>query len=157
VHESDALTELLRDIQEILQDVDEPILATKDLLTKLTANEDRPWATWRHDKPMTGRSLAKLLGPLGIHPTRLERVRGYRADAFADAFARYLPFKASLRHSINKTGPELPISMCQPDANPDTLNFTKTPDFIDEMTLGHFETGNEGIRDHNDGNDDGSF
>jgi hypothetical protein len=104
------------------------VLATKDLLAKLTAQEDRPWATWRKDdKPMTGRALARLLGPLGIHPRSAGSLRGYRTDAFADAIARYLPSQVSKRQNVNNDGPQSPISMCQAPIAIDTLKSPVAP------------------------------
>ena len=35
--------------------VTDPVILTKDLVGKLTERDDRPWATWRHDKPITPR------------------------------------------------------------------------------------------------------
>lgn len=105
--DTDITVELLRDVAGILQEFDGTIITTKELLAGLTALEDRPWAAWRQDKPITARGLARLLGPLGIHPDRhLRTVRGYRVDAFTDALARYLPSDASHRHNVNETGLE---------------------------------------------------
>lgn len=144
VEDTDNAVELLTDIERTLDEHPGEIITTKDLLDTLIAADDRPWATWRHDKPITARGLARLLGPLGIHPTRVERARGYRVDAFSDAFARYLPLQVGKRHSINKTGPESPISMCQPNRDPDAWKMRKEPDFFEEMTHSHIETGDEG-------------
>jgi len=124
VNDTDIVVELLRDVRDIVvtPDPEAAVLATKDLIGKLTALEDRPWATWgKQQKPITGRALARLLGPLDIHPGQLELLRGYRWDAFNDAIARYLPSEVSSRHSINKDGPESMISMCQPPITADAL------------------------------------
>jgi hypothetical protein len=135
--ETDSVVELLRDLSHLLSRcTDDPIL-TKDILAKLTALDDRPWATWRHDKPLTGRSLARLLGPLGIHPCSTGSLRGYRADAFSDAIARYLPSNVSKRQNINNDGPESPISMCQVPGATDALKTAVTPmntGLIDALT-----------------------
>ncbi len=141
--DTDIVVELLRDVRDILNDSTVAVIATNDLLEKLKAADDRPWATWRHDKPITGRGLARLLGPLGIHPTRLERLRGYRRDAFDDAIARYLPSQVSLRQEPNKHGPEPAISMCQGVVAADTLKNAKTSITTGEMTHGHIEQGGE--------------
>lgn len=139
IEDQDIVVELLRDVADVLTSFTDSVIATKDLLEKLTAADDRPWATWRHDKPITARGLARLLGPLGIHPVHLERVRGYRRDAFDDAIARYLPPQASLCQPPNETGPESPISMCPAFSAADASKRTKQPDFIDEMTHGHID------------------
>jgi hypothetical protein len=46
--DTDIAVELLRDIAELLNAEREPrVIPTKELVAKLTALEDRPWATWR--------------------------------------------------------------------------------------------------------------
>lgn len=129
IEDSDFVVELLCDVADILNEFSDTVIPTKDLLAKLVEREDRPWATWRKDdKPITGRGLARLLGPLGIHPTRLEQVRGYRRDAFNDALARYPPMQVSLCHFLNETGPESLISMCQSDPPSDASQMAKQAD-----------------------------
>ena len=76
---------------------------------------------------MTGRALAKLLGPLGIHPCSAGSLRGYRADAFDDAIARYLPLKASKRQNTNKDGPETPILTRRGDETSDASKTMGSP------------------------------
>ncbi len=137
----DIVVELLRDVADFLPEHAGAVIATKDLLAMLTALEDRPWAAWRHDKPITGRGLARLLGPLGIHPGHLERVRGYRRDAFDDAIARYLPSQVSMCQNAGETGPKPAISMCREGSANDTCKIAKQADFVDEMTHGHIDRG----------------
>jgi uncharacterized protein DUF3631 len=117
----------LTDIQPIMRTTIASVIPTKDLIATLTAADDRPWATWRHDKPITPRALARLLGPLGIHPCSDRSLRGYRADAFSDAIARYLPSEVSKRHNPNETGPESPISMCHAPEGGETLKMHVSP------------------------------
>jgi hypothetical protein len=109
VEDQDIKIQLLEDIATILHESDGDFIPTKDLIAGLVERDDKPWATWKHDRPITPKELAQLLGPLRIHPTRLEHVRGYRVDAFNDAIGRYLPLEASLRQNHNKTGSEPPI------------------------------------------------
>jgi len=70
-------------------------LASEEIVTALVAMEDRPWPEWAHGRPLTKRSLARLLEPFGIRPTQLridgDKTRGYARAAFIDAIARYLP------------------------------------------------------------------
>jgi hypothetical protein len=136
--DTDIVVELLKDIATIVTDEGDSgtVLSTKDLLAKLTAQDDRPWATWRkNDKPMTGRALARLLRPLGIHPRSAGSLRGYRADAFSDAIARYLPSQVSKRQNVNNDGPQSPISMCQTPIAIDTLKSPVAP-----INTGLFDT-----------------
>lgn len=130
LEDQDIVVELLRDIREIFEDVDAEAIATKDLIEKLVAADDRPWATWRHDKPITARGLARLLSPLGIHPSDQRiagRHRSYRIDAFGDAFSRYLPIKVGKRETTNKTGPEPAISMWETEQREPRLIFADSP------------------------------
>jgi hypothetical protein len=93
--DTDIVVELLRDLVHIVKTCGEEIIPTKRLLAHLTSLDDRPWAKWRHEQQLTGRALACLLAPLGIHPVPRAEFRGYRTDAIADAIARYLPFVSS--------------------------------------------------------------
>lgn len=150
IEDQDVVVDLLADIRDILGQTDVAIIPTKGLLEQLTARDDRPWATWRHDKPMTGRGLAKLIAPLGIFPVHLERVRGYRRDAFDDAIARYLPSQASSRQPTNEYGPELAISMCQDRSAADASKMQKSSiktGLTDGMTLRSREDGDQGRGD----------
>jgi len=145
IDDADIVVDLLRDIYDVLRDGRHSFIPTKELLEKLVAADDRPWATWgRQGKGLTARGLARLLDPLEIHPARLEQVRGYRPDAFEDAIARYLPSYVSLRQPTNETGPESPISSVSRNVLADACESPKEPDFIDEMTLGHIESRDRG-------------
>jgi putative DNA primase/helicase len=91
---------LLHDIRAISGRAPGAPLLTADLLRELIAMEGRPWAEWWHGKPLTPRNLADLLARFGIgpvdiytgHPARA--LKGYRPEALADAFDRYLPPEA---------------------------------------------------------------
>jgi hypothetical protein len=116
VEDSDPGIELLKDLHEILAESDDETIPTTDLIEKLTALEDRPWATWNHGRSMTPNALARQLKRFGILPAGKVRLspqkvaRSYRRALFEDAFARYLPFKAEQRNKPNENGPELPLS-----------------------------------------------
>jgi hypothetical protein len=69
-------------------------LSTAELLRRLHDLEDAPWLDW-YGSPLSGRGLAKLLGPYRVVPT-LRRVRGtvsrgYFRSEFEDAWSRYAP------------------------------------------------------------------
>lgn len=110
VEDTDIRIELLQDVKAILEDFDGAIIPTKELLDKLAAQEDRPWATWSSGKAITAHKLAKLLRPLAIQVAHLRGGNGYRADAFVEAFARYLPPKGSQLHRVNENGPDSSFS-----------------------------------------------
>jgi hypothetical protein len=74
-------------------------LATAELLERLAADEEAPWAEW-HGRPLTARGLARLLRPYGVR-SKVVRIgeatpRGYERASFEDAWARYLPQNAPL-------------------------------------------------------------
>jgi len=70
-------------------------LSTADLLAKLLADEEAPWGDMR-GKKITPRKLAELLRPYGIHSSTIRIAdgstpKGYKREAFHDAWKRYLP------------------------------------------------------------------
>jgi hypothetical protein len=104
---------LLEDLRSVFAAEGDPeALATRDILTALTAMDDRPWATFtKEDKPITPHRLAKLLKDFDVPPAGNVRfgekvLRGYSVAAFADAFSRYLPSKALQRYNANENGSE---------------------------------------------------
>lgn len=66
------------------------------ILDRLVAMEDKPWATWRHGKPMTHHSLSRLLKPFGVKPLQVrvsgnpKKVRSYMAEPVRAAAERYV-------------------------------------------------------------------
>jgi len=118
--DSDPAVELLTDIRAIIAGRGASAIASTALIAELTKLEDRPWATWREgERPITGRGLARLLEPLQIYPGKHGGIRGYRVDAFVDAFARYLPPQTSKCPDANndraKTAGETPYEGYAPD------------------------------------------
>jgi putative DNA primase/helicase len=86
---------LLGDLRAIFDAEGGGALFTDRLLARLHDRQDRPWAEWRKDKPLTAVQLARLLRPFGIRPKQVRigetSMKGYERTAFEDAFARYLP------------------------------------------------------------------
>jgi hypothetical protein len=82
---------LLADIHDIFDGRDH--LTTSELLAELHDLEDGPWADW-YGSPLSGRALAKLLGPYRVTPVqrrvRGDKSRGYFAADFLDAWQRYV-------------------------------------------------------------------
>jgi putative DNA primase/helicase len=82
---------LLADCREILPEW----LTPTTLVEKLIALPEAPWAEWRHGKPITTTGVARLLKPFGIKSEQDReggaKARRFYRDAFADAWARYLP------------------------------------------------------------------
>jgi putative DNA primase/helicase len=87
-------TELLADIRDVFDSLGVDRIATRRLIEELCADDERPWATYNHGKPITPRQVAKRLGEYGITSTTirigLETPKGYRRDMFEEAFQRYL-------------------------------------------------------------------
>src|SRR5262245_43761752 len=92
---TDIEIELLRDIKAAFDADGSAEISTKALITALSADEERPWATFAKGKPVTDRQIAKMLGkyriksddvrPDGVH------AKGYQRARFEDVWARYLP------------------------------------------------------------------
>jgi hypothetical protein len=81
--------ELLRDIRSTFGDDD--VIRSSDLVAKLTADTERPWAEWKHGRPLTQKQLAGLLAPfhiisLTVHPPGLPDGKGYRRSRTASAW-----------------------------------------------------------------------
>jgi putative DNA primase/helicase len=90
---------LLRDIRSVFGDDD--VIRSSDLVAKLTAEPERPWAEWRYGRPLTQKQLAGLLAPfhiisLTVHPPGLPDGKGYRRTDFEEAWAAYCPGQNSL-------------------------------------------------------------
>jgi putative DNA primase/helicase len=94
-----ANVELLADIKLAFGDADE--IRSADLVAKLTADPERPWAEWKNGKALTQKQLAGLLRPFGItsdtvHPTGLSHAKGYKRSRFQEAWDVYSPGQNAL-------------------------------------------------------------
>jgi putative DNA primase/helicase len=86
--------ELLKDIRAAFGDDDE--IRSADLIAKLTADPERPWAEWKHGRPLSQKQLGSLLKPFCIisatvHPAGLAHGKGYRRSDFKEAWNVYCP------------------------------------------------------------------
>lgn len=99
---------LLGDIRTIFEARQADRLPSADIVAALVAMEDRPWPEWRGGKPITPRQLAQQLHNFAIDPRNLKLAadvkKGYLAEDFGDAWARYCPQKTS-------SPPENPVSI----------------------------------------------
>lgn len=90
---------LLRDLVEIFARHRSDWISSSVLVADLIEAEDRPWAEWRHGRPMTAQSLAKLLKPFGIKPRVMklgkETARAYLRHEIEAAAERYVPTEAA--------------------------------------------------------------
>jgi putative DNA primase/helicase len=85
---------LLADIREAFGQLD--VIRSADLIVALMADPEKPWAEWRHGKPITQKQLAGLLRPFGIiseevHPHGQSHGKGYKRGRFEEVWERYLP------------------------------------------------------------------
>ena len=86
--------ELLRDIRVAFGDVEE--IRSADLVAKLTSDPERPWAEWKHCRPLSPKQLAGLLKSFCIisttvHPPGAAHGKGYRRADFEAAWDSYCP------------------------------------------------------------------
>ena len=85
---------LLADIKGVFAERNTDRLPSASLVAMLVEIEGRPWAEYRHGKPMTQNQLARALKPLGIAPEVIRQgegtARGYTLGQFSEAFERYL-------------------------------------------------------------------
>src|SRR5262249_24015043 len=63
---TDIEVELLRDIKAAFDADGSAEISTKALITALSADEERPWATFAKGKPVTDRQIARMLGKYRI-------------------------------------------------------------------------------------------
>ncbi len=86
---------LLADIRALAPPGERAGVTTVQLIERLTADAERPWASIRRGRKLDARELAERLRAFGIRPATLRLAednfaRGYRAADLSDAFDRYL-------------------------------------------------------------------
>ena len=93
--ETSVSVQVLFDLRDLFAQAGQGALATNVILTGLAAMEERPWAEFRRDRPITAQQLAGLLRPFGIRPHQVwiegQKTRGYEVDDLKDALDRYTP------------------------------------------------------------------
>lgn len=87
--------ELLADIKNVFDSKKVTRIAMQDLRAALCADEEAPWATWSRGNPISVRRMGQLLKQYGVHSTAVKlpsgfSPKGYKLEAFQDAFGRYL-------------------------------------------------------------------
>ncbi|MBI4191599.1 MAG: DUF3631 domain-containing protein [Betaproteobacteria bacterium] len=106
---------LLSDIRAIFGDKKTDRMPSKTLAESLAAIEGRPWAEYRHGKPITPNQLARTLNEFGISPAPTRSgddiFKGYVLDKFSDVFERYL--------QIAPPGGNQPVTRLQVNAGAD--------------------------------------
>jgi hypothetical protein len=98
---------LLSDIRDVFTTRGCDRISSIDLATDLGGMEGRPWPEWSHGKPISQNQIARLLAPFKMKPKTIRMAtgtpKGYEADAFTDAFARYLPEPSATPQQAKKT------------------------------------------------------
>jgi len=117
---------LLADVRTEFDETDLDRLSTDRLLNALRDLPESPWEEW-YGKPLSARGLAKLLKPYAIAPHSDGTSRGYKREAFEDAWRRYLPPQASNRQEPASESQESDISLRQPDLAADACESGATP------------------------------
>lgn len=86
--------QLLADLRDLFAALRLDKVPSQRICEELARREDRPWPEFRDGRPISPVQLAKLLKPYRITPRDvrlgMEVLKGYHAEDFADAFARYL-------------------------------------------------------------------
>jgi hypothetical protein len=117
---------LLADIKRVFTERDSDRLPTEVLLDALRELDESPWSEW-YGRPLSARGLARLLKPYAIGPHSDGTSRGYKREAFEDAWARYLPRKASKRQEPASQSQEPTISIRQGGSGTDTYGSAANP------------------------------
>jgi len=115
--------ELLADIQCVFEKKRVTKIRTADLIEALVCDDELSWSTYNRGKQISPRQLAKMLDVYGIKPKTVrhgnETPKGYDAEQFADAFARYLSPSSTLPKQGNvETQPVLDVADTAQQARP---------------------------------------
>jgi hypothetical protein len=140
--EDDSLAaQLLRDVHDVFNANGHQRLKTADLLEQLHAIEESPWADY-YGKPLSAHGLSRLLRPYRIKTmpvwTEGQTVKGYKAEQFADAFARVLGVR-EVRTVRSESPSQEPPNPPNPP-NPDTPTGRPLPgdgDFLNFIAGAH--------------------
>jgi hypothetical protein len=106
---------LLQDVRALFDTVAvDGKLTSAAIVDELVKQEERPWPEYRHDKPITTRGVASLLGRFGVKPKNVrlpgeKPVKGYEYADLRPAFETYLPPPAvpsatSATHTLSPEG-----------------------------------------------------
>ncbi len=101
-----AKTQLLQDIKAIFEDSGMDRIASAALVKALVEIEDRPWGEWKHGKPLTQATLARMLKPFSVHSKHIrlnsyDTAKGYLLTDFEETFTRYTPGQSETTKQVN--------------------------------------------------------
>ena len=109
--------QLIADIWSIFEDKGKDRLRSAEVVNALNEMEDRPWAEWKHGKPCTSNSIARILKQYAIAPKQLrignDNAKGYSREMFEDAVTRYVhnrnPVMSPIPPSATETGKQVSV------------------------------------------------
>jgi len=106
---------LLEDVRALFAERETETFFSSVLVPVLNEIETSPWAEWNKGRGLTAPSLAKLLHRYGIKPRSVrigdETAKGYKLEAFRDAFQRYLEEPSTLIDPVSNVTTSQPASV----------------------------------------------
>lgn len=117
---------LLRDIHAFFESNGHDRVRTADLLVHLHGVEESPWGDW-YGKTLSAHGLSRLLKQYRIKTLPVwvdgETARGYKAEQFADAFARVLGVRSVRNVRSESASQKAPNAPNAPNAYPSNGGF----------------------------------
>jgi hypothetical protein len=93
--ENNPISALLFDIALQFIDKGAERISSRELVDRLNASPDRPWASMRNGKEINELWLSEKLRPYGVRPRTIRAgartAKGYAGEDFTDIFQRYIP------------------------------------------------------------------
>jgi hypothetical protein len=148
--EDDSLSvQLLRDIHAVFEADGAGRFRTADLLERLHALEESPWADY-FGKPLTSHVLGRLLRPYRIKTMPVwsegQTLRGYKVEQFDEPFARVLGVRGVRTVRSDSTSQKPPNSPNAPNAITPTRPLAGDEGYLEQLDadlLGEAITGDE--------------
>lgn len=84
-------TELLTDIQFLIENHKSNEIPAAELLSYLVMKQDSEWFQHNRGKPITQKWLSRMLQGYGVYTERRRHANVYEVERLQEAFARYLP------------------------------------------------------------------
>jgi putative DNA primase/helicase len=125
--------------------------ASAMLAEHLVRLEGRPWAEFgKAQKPITQNTVARLLRPFGIAPTRIGpedgRARGYRRWQFKEVFDAYAaPPPSRNRPTVQNAMDIEQVGTSQPSSAPDGWTVGKSQKPASSLSSGHLDGWKRGV------------
>ena len=92
---------MLRDLAELFASRGADRMASSEIVGDLIVMEERPWSEWRHGKPLTAQTVAKLMKPFSVR-ARVLKLHGSSARVYlrADVEAAAARYTAQKRNPV---------------------------------------------------------